>query len=63
MLEFECLDCGNEYEALTKHNHVDCPKCESSRVRRILSFSGYKIYGDNSASVTPKQASAFKSKK
>lgn len=41
---------------------VDCPECggEKSAVIVVSPIGGYSISGNNSASVRPKQAGAFK---
>lgn len=42
MFEFECDNCGNEFETLAKKDEaVDCPKCKSSKTRKLLSKFGF----------------------
>ena len=63
LLDFHCTRCKREFEALVKENEAPaCPDClDSENVERALSaFAGYTIKGDNSASVRPKRAGAFK---
>jgi len=63
MFDFECTKCDKTFEALVSDNQAPpCPKCgDSEYIKRAVSlFGGYSIKGDNSASVTPKQAGGFK---
>jgi putative FmdB family regulatory protein len=38
IFEFECEECGHEFEELvdTKAKPPPCPKCESTKTRRIM---------------------------
>ncbi|MBI5507648.1 MAG: zinc ribbon domain-containing protein [Deltaproteobacteria bacterium] len=42
--EFECLKCHKEFEELVFNTRakVSCPKCESARVKRLLSAASIK---------------------
>lgn len=33
--KFKCLDCSNEYEAVTNNNVTTCSTCNSSNTTRI----------------------------
>lgn len=58
--DFKCLNCEKEFEERVKGidqcDEVKCPSCGSGSWQRLLSlFSGYKISGNNGASITPKK--------
>lgn len=49
--EFECMDCGNEFERLMPMTKVDvdsscppCPRCKSRTVSRVMSKLGGFIF-------------------
>lgn len=57
--EIQCGDCGHVWETILGIGEPPepCVHCESTRVVTLpSSFGGYKIKGDNSASVRPKGA-------
>ncbi len=38
IFEFECRDCGNKFEELTKaQEKVCCPQCKSPNLRKLIS--------------------------
>ncbi len=41
LFEFQCADCGNQFEKLVRKagvtSDVTCPVCRSARVRELLS--------------------------
>ena len=43
LFDFECQDCGEQFEALVRHNSgtITCPACESSNLEQqtLTSFS------------------------
>lgn len=55
--DYECLLCHTRFEKLVKSGEkVECINCGHSQLQlRISAPSGYKIKGNNSASVTPKK--------
>lgn len=57
LYDFHCESCGYNFEHISGHDEeVRCPDCGDTEVVRRVSFhAGYKIKGDNSASVTPKR--------
>lgn len=60
---FRCTRCECEFEALVGDEEAGaCPKCgDSEYVERAATASGgYHIRGDNSASVRPRGAGAFR---
>jgi putative FmdB family regulatory protein len=41
IFEFECRDCNNNFEELTKvQEKVCCPQCKSSNLRKLISAFG-----------------------
>lgn len=63
LYDFKCLSCGKTYEAIVKDGeNPRCPDCDAkSGQRKQVSYAGgYKIKGNNSASVTPKRAGGGK---
>ncbi|WP_028845805.1 FmdB family zinc ribbon protein [Thermodesulfatator atlanticus] len=52
--EFVCEDCQHEFEVLLKSREeidsVRCQKCESPRVKRLMSVTGAVITGSGSSS-------------
>jgi putative FmdB family regulatory protein len=65
LYEFLCTKCGHEFEERTGYDAeaVQCPHCDSYKTEKLPSLiGGYR--GDmGSASTTPKQARAFKTRK
>lgn len=66
--EYLCSKCAYIFEEFVGHNdpeaHAECPHCEAPTATRLPSAIGaYHIRGNNSASVRPRQAGAFKGKK
>jgi len=59
MYEFDCRDCGHNFELIIKFTEVKrakCVKCGSKQlVPKITAIAGYTIKGGNSASTTPKK--------
>lgn len=46
--EFECTDCGDQFERLQKLSDPDpsvCPKCGASRVKRCLTAPAFRLAG------------------
>ena len=40
--EYECLECGKEFESLVFGNEVpDCPSCQNQNVKKLMSASTY----------------------
>jgi len=41
LFEYRCVDCGNRFDRLIKHEHADdamtCPSCGSTESRRLIS--------------------------
>lgn len=66
LYDFQCKECLHLWEeirgVMEAAKGVDCPNCgkEKSAVITVSPIGGYRINGDNSASVRPKQAGAFK---
>ena len=59
--DYECNKCQTQFEdAPTEAEPAKCPKCESLEVQEKYAFGGYKIHGDNGASVTPRHSGFFK---
>lgn len=45
--EFECKDCSNKFEELTKgQEKICCPQCNSCNLKKLISASG-KISDDS----------------
>ncbi|MBU0680440.1 MAG: zinc ribbon domain-containing protein [Proteobacteria bacterium] len=41
IFEFECKDCSNKFEEITKvHEKICCPQCKSSNLRKLISAVG-----------------------
>jgi len=41
IFEFECKDCSNKFEELTKgQEKIDCPQCNSYNLKKLISASG-----------------------
>ena len=49
--EFECRKCGDKFEQLIFRSDetINCPKCESVEVQRVMSVCGFKSGGDKGA--------------
>lgn len=60
-----CKGCGQKDEMLLDNHELEMVRCKEcgSDMDILPNFSGYKIKGNNSASVRPKQAGAFKRSK
>ncbi len=46
--EYECDDCGHQFEKLQKMNDAvlkDCPDCDNSSLRKLISAAGFKLKG------------------
>jgi len=46
--EFECTECGDQFERLQKLSDPDptvCPKCGASRVKRCLTAPAFRLAG------------------
>jgi putative FmdB family regulatory protein len=58
IFDFHCKACGKDFESLSKpYEPVQCAHCRTPGAeKKISSFGGYQIQGDNSASVRPKGA-------
>ena len=68
LYEYVCSECEMYWEEMKKvkdrDNATPCPVCESDKVKRkVSSFGGYNIHGNNSASVRPRNAGYRKTKK
>lgn len=61
---FKCNKCEHVYTELLKYGESStCPACSSKDVvKQITAPGGYKIKGDNSASVKPKHSGSFRGK-
>lgn len=47
--EYRCEDCSHELEALQKMSDAPltvCPECGQSRLKKILSASGFRLKGN-----------------
>lgn len=55
--DFQCDECGKSFESLMKpYDPVQCPHCRSTKVKKLISFSGYyKFTNANPSSSTPKK--------
>lgn len=54
--EYECCDCNSEFElfaTLSDRDRVKCPKCQSKRIRRLISNLGYLKHPDQASKVAP----------
>jgi putative FmdB family regulatory protein len=41
IFEFECKDCSNKFEKLTKgQEKICCPQCNSNNLQKLISASG-----------------------
>jgi putative FmdB family regulatory protein len=65
LYDFECVSCHHRFESLLRKpeeiSEVACPQCGHEQLQmRFSAHAGYSIKGDNSASVRPRQAGAFK---
>jgi putative FmdB family regulatory protein len=53
--EYECKQCGNEFEALVSMNAKvgpSCPKCESKKIRKKISATASSKGGCSSCAST-----------
>jgi len=37
LYDFQCLDCGEQFEALVLKTAASCPKCQSARLEQQIS--------------------------
>jgi len=47
LYEFECEKCGNKFEEIVFYNEekkVKCPKCNSKKVKKVISNNFYVIF-------------------
>ncbi|MBW2021864.1 MAG: zinc ribbon domain-containing protein [Deltaproteobacteria bacterium] len=46
--EFRCMECDEEFETLVfgSGNDIQCPKCSSSKLKRLMSSCGFKSSGE-----------------
>ncbi len=61
--KYKCPKCGKTYHrtcSVRERDEVQVCWCYVKLERQVTAIGGYKIKGDNSASVTPKQAGSFK---
>jgi putative FmdB family regulatory protein len=52
LYEYYCSDCRSKFELLVSHQHADdvvCMKCQSEKVRRLLSVFAMPHGGDGEA--------------
>lgn len=63
--DYECLKCGEVFEVVSRDGEdVECPKCGAPEPKVLPSAAaGYRIYGANDASVSPRSHGAFRRKK
>lgn len=50
--EYKCNDCENDFEQVSAshdRDHVKCPKCHSSNIKRLISKLGYLKHPDQTA--------------
>ncbi len=53
LYEYYCSDCKSKFELLVSHRHADdivCMKCQSEKVRRLLSVFALARGGDEDGS-------------
>ena len=46
--EYQCVDCGHEFEALQKLSDaplVDCPACSQPALKKKISAPGFRLSG------------------
>ncbi|MDD4029083.1 MAG: zinc ribbon domain-containing protein [Caldisericia bacterium] len=51
--EFKCEDCGEAFEVFSTYDEiakVKCPKCQSSRIKKLISHLGFIKHPDQSCS-------------
>lgn len=63
LYDFRCIKCDNAFEEYSRYDErelVVCPVCQAPTEATISTFGGYKIKGNNSASVTPKGSGSKK---
>jgi len=52
--EYQCEECGEEFEKLIRSvsspPEIECPKCGSDKIRKILSAFGIKMGSENTCS-------------
>lgn len=54
--EYRCCDCENEFELVSTYHdrdHVKCPKCHSSNIKRLISKLGYMKHPDQASKTSP----------
>ena len=53
LYEYYCPDCKSKFELIVSHKHADgiiCMKCQSEKVRRLLSVFALARGGDDDSS-------------
>ena len=53
LYEYYCSDCKSKFELIVSHRHADdivCMKCQSEKVRRLLSVFALARGGDEDSS-------------
>jgi putative FmdB family regulatory protein len=46
--EYECVSCGHKLEAIQKLSDApltDCPECEESQLKKLVSAAGFRLKG------------------
>ena len=46
--EYECDDCGHQFEALQKMSDdllIDCPQCDQPTLRKLVSAAAFRLKG------------------
>ncbi|MBU0729926.1 MAG: zinc ribbon domain-containing protein [Proteobacteria bacterium] len=53
--EYKCQDCNNMFEALiisaNDLDQIECPKCESRKVKKTISASSFRLASSSSNSI------------
>jgi len=47
--EYICKSCNHKFETMQKATEVEllrCPHCEKDTLRKMLSLSAFRVYGD-----------------
>lgn len=47
--EYECKACGHKFERLQSLGEVfdnNCPNCTKNSVKKVMSVSNFRLYGD-----------------
>ncbi|MCU1334513.1 MAG: FmdB family transcriptional regulator [Bryobacterales bacterium] len=45
LYDFQCLDCGERFEALVLKTAASCPSCQSARLEQLL--SGFSVSSES----------------